>query len=193
MVEEKLFIPLLLGTNRAGSNTEKAARWLLGEVEKRDDIETKVFDAHTFAFPKNDCCQAIADTFPEYREAISRSDALMIIAPEYNHGYSGALKSMLDLLAPKEYMHRAVALSGVSAGILGGARMIEQLSLVCRELGLVVTKRDLLFANAREAFSEDGSYKNADEQRGRVKIYLDELVWMARALKWGRENLENSK
>lgn len=39
---------------------------------------------------------------------MTRADGLVIVAPEYNHGYPGALKSVLDLLL-KEYIHKPVA------------------------------------------------------------------------------------
>jgi len=37
----------------------------------------------------------------------------------------------------KEYIHKAVGICGVSAGTFGGARVIEALLPVMRELGLV--------------------------------------------------------
>ena len=51
-------------------------------------------------------------------------DGLVVVTPEYNHGYPGVLKSVLDLLL-KEYIHKAVAFVGVSAGPWGGTRVIE--------------------------------------------------------------------
>lgn len=188
-MKEKLFIPLLLGTNRKGNQSEVAARWLFREMGKHADIETKFFDARGFAFPSDDCCGAIKDKFPEYRDAIVRADGLVIVAPEYNHGYPGILKSILDLLLT-EYKHKAVGLAGVSAGPLGGARMVEQLVPVCRELGLVPLKKSIHFSAVQDVFDAEGNLKN-EIYREEVKIFLGELVWMARALKWGRENLES--
>ena len=51
---------------------------------------------------------------------MNRSDALVIVAPEYNHGYPGMLKHVLDTNL-HEYVHKAVGVVGVSAGF-GGAR-----------------------------------------------------------------------
>lgn len=185
---EKLFIPLLFGTNRKGNQSIIAARWVFGEMEKRPEIETKFFAASEFAFPNDDCCGGIKDRFPEYRDAITRADGLVIVAPEYNHGYPGVLKSILDLLLT-EYNHKAAGLVGVSAGPLGGARMVEQLVPVCRELGLVPLKKSIHFSAVQDVFSAEGNLKN-EIYREEMKKFLDELVWMARTLKWGRENLE---
>ncbi len=197
-MNEKLFIPLILGTNRKGSQSAVAARWIFGEIEKHPDIETKFFDASAFAFPSDDCCGAIKDNFPEYRDAIIRADGLVIVAPEYNHGYPGVLKSILDLLLA-EYTHKAAGLVGVSAGPIGGARMVEQLVGVCRELGLIPIKKSIHFSAVQDVFSTEGGSASGGDSAGnlknemyreQVKTFLNELVWMARALKWGRENLE---
>ena len=85
-------------------------------------------------------------------------------------------------------MHKAVALVGVSAGPWGGARVIEAMVPMVRELGLAVTFTDLNFPGIQKKFNEQGELQDqAYEQR--VKDFLDELVWMSRTLKWGRENV----
>src|SRR5688572_25317092 len=183
----KLFLPLILGTNRKDRKSVFVAEWLHGEMEKRAEIETRLFDVKDFALPQDDYGTGIKDAFPEWRDAIIRADGLVIVTPEYNHGYPGALKSVLDLLL-KEYIHKAVALVGVSSGTFGGTRVIETLVPVVRELGLVVTFADLNFPKVEEKFDQDGALLDKAYER-RVKGFLDELVWMSRTLKWGRENL----
>ena len=111
--------------------------WLVGEMEKRPEIETRLFDVAEFALPQDDYGQEIKDRFPEWRDAIIRADGLVIVTPEYNHGYPDALKAVLDLLL-REYVHKAVAFVGVSAGPWGGTRVIEAMVPMVRELGLAV-------------------------------------------------------
>ncbi len=97
------------------------------------------------------------------------------------------MKSVLDLLL-KEYIHKSVAFVGVSAGPWGGTRVIEAMVPMVRELGLSVTFTDLNFPFIQQKFDQDGKLLDEAYER-RVKDFLDELVWMSRALKWGRENL----
>ena len=66
------------------------------------------------------------------------------MTPEYNHGYPGLLKHALDMNL-KEYIHKAVRICGVSAGPFGGARVIENLAPVMRELGFVIIFEDVNF------------------------------------------------
>lgn len=184
---DKLLLPVLLGTNRKKRNSVHPAKWLVGEMEKRPEIETRLFDASDFAFPQDDYGQEIKGLFPEWRDTIIKADGLVIVTPEYNHGYPGALKAVLDLLL-KEYIHKAVAFVGVSAGPWGGTRVIESMVPMVRELGLAVTFSDLNFAKVQNTFDAEGKLLDpAFEQR--AKGFLDELVWMATTLKWGRENV----
>ncbi len=187
MENNKLFIPILLGTNRKDRRSEDVARWVFTKIEQREEIETKLFDVRDFDLPRDDYGTGIGDSFPEWRDAIHRAAGLVIVTPEYNHGYPGNLKSVLDLLL-KEYIHKAVAFVGVSAGVFGGARVIEACVPMVRELGLAVTFSDLNFPQVQTKFDENGNLLDAAYEK-RVAGFLDELVWMSRALRWGRENL----
>src|SRR5256886_4372411 len=182
-----LSLPVLLGTSRKERKSVFAAKWLVSEMQKRDELETRLFDVADFELPQRDYGQEIKNAFPEWRDAIVEADGLVIVSPEYNHGYPGPLKAVLDLLL-REYVHKAVAFVGVSAGPWGGVRVIEAMVPMVRELGLAVTFTDLNFPFVQRTFDETGKLLDpAFEQR--AKDFLDELVWMARVLKWGRENV----
>jgi len=184
---DQLNIPVLLGTNRKLRQSVFVAKWLIGEIEKRADIRTRLFDVAEFALPHDDYGQGLKDQFPEWRDAITQADGLVIVTPEYNHGYPGSLKAVLDLLL-REYVHKSVAFVGVSAGPWGGTRAIEAMVPMVRELGLAVTFTDLNFPFVQKTFDEQGKLLDyAFEDR--VKGFLDELVWMSRVLKWGRANV----
>lgn len=184
---DQLNIPVLLGTNRKQRKSIFPARWLVGEMEKRPEIRTRLFDVADFQLPNDDYGQGLKDQFPEWRDAIIQADGLVIVSPEYNHGYPGSLKAVLDLML-REYVHKAVALVGVSAGPWGGTRVIEAMVPMVRELGLAVTFADLNFPTVQKTFDEQGTLlDNAFEKR--AAAFLDELVWMSRVLKWGRENV----
>jgi len=182
-----LSLPVLLGTNRKERLSVFAAHWLVDQMTRRQNIETRLFDVADFDLPQNDYGQGLKDRFPEWRDAIVKADGLVIVSPEYNHGYPGTLKAVLDLLL-KEYIHKAVAFVGVSAGPWGGTRVIEAMVPMVRELGLAVTFSDLNFPYVQRTFDANGKLlDSAFEQR--AKDFLDELVWMARVLRWGRENV----
>ncbi|MEK6282910.1 MAG: NADPH-dependent FMN reductase [Acidobacteriota bacterium] len=184
---EKLRLPVLLGTSRKLRKSEVVAKWLIGEMEKRSDIETRLFDVIDFALPQDDYGQEIKHLFPEWRNAIIAADGLVIVTPEYNHGYPGSLKAVLDLLL-REYVHKSVAFVGISAGPWGGTRVIEAMVPMVRELGLAPTFTDLNFPSVQKIFDEKGQLVDKAFEK-RAKDFLDELVWMSRVLKWGRQTV----
>lgn len=185
----KLFLPIILGTTRKERQSEKVANWLLAEMQERDDIETEFFDVRDFDIPSDDYGTDLSADFPEWRDAIIRADGLVIVTPEYNHGYPGNLKSVLDLLL-KEYIHKAVAFVGVSAGPWGGTRVVESMVPMVRELGLTPTFTDLNFPSVGKTFDDVGNLLD-EAYHERSAAFLDELVWMAATLRWGRENLQS--
>ena len=189
MPDQKLFIPLLLGTPRKHRESANVARWVFSKMQERDEIETQYFDVQDFRLPSDDYGQEIKHLFPEWRDAIIRADGLVIVTPEYNHGYPGPLKSVLDLLL-REYIHKAVAIVGVSAQVWGGTRVIESMVHVVRELGLAITFTDLNFPRVQDKFDAEGNLLD-DAYEKRVKDFLDELVWMATTLRWGRQNVSS--
>lgn len=187
MTDAKLFVPLILGTPRKNRESENVARWVFGKMQERGDIETQFFDVRDFEIPRGEYGTEIGHLFPEWRDAIIKADGLVIVTPEYNHGYPGSLKSVLDLLL-KEYIHKAVAFVGVSAGPWGGTRVIEASVPMVRELGLAVTFTDLNFPSVKDKFDENGNLQDEAYEK-RVQGFLDELVWMACTLRWGRQNV----
>jgi NAD(P)H-dependent FMN reductase len=79
----------------------------------------------------------------------------------------------------------------VSAGPFGGARVIEGLLPVMRELGLVMIFEDVNFGKIGTLFDERGNLLDENYIR-RVDKFLDELIWMARVLRHGRESIAPS-
>ena len=180
-----LFIPVILGTVRMGRKSLHPAQLLTRELGKRAGVETELIDIAQLPLPTNDAGEAIKDA--GFSARMERADALVIVSPEYNHGYSGLLKHVLDSCL-KEYIHKAVGIVGVSAGPFGGSRVIENLLPVMRELGLVTIFWDVNFGPAQKAFDASGQLIDPSYIR-RTGQFLDELVWMAKILRYGRETI----
>src|SRR6266581_8872602 len=163
-MERPLFIPLILGTARQERQSEHVARFVFEQTKKRAGVETELIDVRALPMRFDDAGEQMKD--PKFSATIERCDGLILVTPEYNHGYPGLLKHALDMNL-KEYIHKAVGICGVSAGPFGGARVIEQLVPVVRELGLVIIFEDVNFGNVRKLFDEQGELLN-QEYIGRV-------------------------
>lgn len=183
--DRRLYIPVILGTARQGRMSEHVANFVLGEVEKQKQVETELIDIRKLPISTDDAGEQIK--IPEFSAQMARADAIIIITPEYNHGYPGLLKHVLDTNL-KEYIHKAVGVCGVSAGSFGGTRVIENLLPVLRELGLVAIFWDGNFSNVQRVFDENGKLLDEAYIR-RMDKFLKELIWMAKVLRYGRENI----
>jgi NAD(P)H-dependent FMN reductase len=180
-----LFIPVILGTVRKGRASENVAKFVFGEVKRREGVETQLIDICDLVFPTNDAGEAIKNQ--QFSETIARADGLVLVVPEYNHGYPGMLKHVLDTNL-KEYIHKAVGVCGVSAGGFGGVRMIQNLLPVLRELGLVTIFWDGNFSGAQTLFDADGKLLDESYVK-RIDKFLAELIWMSKVLRYGRANI----
>ncbi|HSB10143.1 MAG TPA: NAD(P)H-dependent oxidoreductase [Blastocatellia bacterium] len=180
-----IFVPVILGTPRQGRYSEQVARFVLGELAKREGVETELIDIREMSFSTLDAGEAIKDS--RFSETAMRADAFVIVAPEYNHGYPGLLKHALDTNL-KEYIHKAVGICGVSAGPFGGTRVAENLLPVMRELGLVTIFWDGNFSSVQKAFDQVGKLVETAYER-RLDKFIKELIWMAKVLRHGRENV----
>src|ERR1700745_1886903 len=181
-----IFAPVILGTSRQGRASEHAAGFVADRGSKRPDIRTELIDIRNIRLSIDDAGEALKD--PKFSATVNEADALIFVVPEYNHSFPGLLKHVLDTNL-KEYVHKAAGVCGVSAGPFGGARMIQNLLPVLRGLGLVTIFWDVYFGTAGKLFDfATGKITNPAYCR-RVEKFLNELVWMDRALRYARENI----
>lgn len=185
--DKKLFLPVLQGTTRPKRRSIAVSRFIVSYIEKTygDEIETQLVDPKEYAFPNDGKDPDVQD--PRYTELTRRADGFVIVIPEYNHSFSGSLKRMLDSELTN-YIHKPAALCGVSAGPWGGVRAIESILSPLREMGMIATFRDVNVAKVGEAFDDHGNPTDAFHMKP-LQSAITELVWMAKVLSWGRENV----
>jgi NAD(P)H-dependent FMN reductase len=182
---KQFYLPVIVGTSREQRKSIFAAR-LVAEVGNMfEEIETEVVDPKDFNLPGDGNDPEGKD--PRYSEITKRADGFFIVSPEYNHSFPGSLKRLLDSELGN-YIHKPVAFAGVSSGQWGGVRAIEQLVATVREMGLVSTFSDMQFPNVQDLFDENGVLQK-DEYRNYVEAAWTELLWMAKVLKAGRDNV----
>jgi len=180
---KELYVPIILGTARAGRQSEKVARFMLNETIKTG-IKTEIIDVQDFLISRTDNTEELPRA-KILSEKITKADGLIIVSPEYNHGYPGELKIMLDMLY-EQYARKPVGFCGVSAGRLGGARAIEQLRLISIEFHMMPIREALYFPMVQDLFDDKGNIRN-QSYYDLAKTFLDELIWYAKALKLARE------
>lgn len=183
--QRPVFLPVILGTARQGRASEKVARFVFEQASARSDLTTEWIDIRDIRLSIDDAGEAIKDA--RFSATTARADGLVLVVPEYNHSFPGLLKHVLDTNL-EEYNHKAAGVCGVSAGPFGGARMIQNLLPVLRELGLVTIFTDVYFGSVGKLFDAESGQITDPGYARRVDKFFDELVWMARALRYARES-----
>lgn len=182
-----LNIPVFLGTVRQGRQSEKVARLIHKEIFKLQDISTELIDIREIGLTLDD--EGLSAQLPDFAAKMAAMDGLIIVSPEYNHNFPGSLKMALDRNL-EEYANKAVGLVGVSSGNWGGVRMVESLVNYTVRLGLkpIQSSKSLYFPNVESLFDENGVLLD-DSYQERISKFIKEVVWLAKTLKWGRNNL----
>lgn len=181
-----LNILIIHGTTRPGNLSSRAAKYVFEEVKALPEVDVKLISPNDYPIKKdgNDPEQQ----YPDYTELVIWADAFIIVTPEYNHGYPGSLKQLID----KEfanYNRKAASVIGVSNGAIGGARAVEGLLPVLRAVGLFVTKTSLYFPRVQDLIDESGQISDP-EIAERAKQVIEENIWLGNALKQARQQSE---
>ncbi len=181
--DSPLHLALIVGSTREGRFGPTVARWFARQVESRPDIEVDVIDLADLDLP------AVLSSRPNpavdaYRRRLARSDAFVVVTPEYNHGYPAPLKQAIDL-AHREWQAKPVAFVAYG-GMSGGLRAVEQLRLVFAELHAVTIRDCVSFHNPWPQFDAEGSLRDGAPVEAAAATLLDRLAWWARALRAAR-------
>lgn len=183
-MSNELFIPVLQGTSRANRKSIQVSNYIYEALSGTEGVKSLLVDPKDYNFPNDGNDPEGKD--PRYTKITLEADAFFIVTPEYNHSYPGSLKRMLDSEL-KNYIHKPVAIAGVSDGNWGGVRAIEALLHPLREMGMAVTFSDVQVPYVQDAFEKDG--KPIERIQQSVDRAITELLWMTKTFKYGRENI----
>ncbi len=111
---------------------------------------------------------------------IFSADALILSTPEYNGGYSPAMKNLLDHF-PKQ-KRKAMGVLTSSDGAMGGMRAAQQVLQLIPALFGIASPFMLVVPKAHEKFDEKGALIMPSFEKN-VADFVHEFVWLAEQLK----------
>ncbi|MCE0484537.1 MAG: NAD(P)H-dependent oxidoreductase [Methylacidiphilales bacterium] len=157
-------IVLLIATNRPGSNTEKVAAQVI-EIYEKKGAKPHVIDLHKLPpeiFSPTSYAEKPA-SFAPFQEAISKAGGIVVVTPEYNGGFPGVFKYFVDMLKfPESFREKPFAFVGLSAGIGGAVRPIEQFTTLVHYLQGIVYPVKVNLPGINDLLDEKGRLKKAD-------------------------------
>ena len=183
-------IAIVIGSTRPGRRSEAVANWVYEFAQKRSDAEFELVDIKAFNLPLLD--EPVSPILGQYSkphtkvwaDKIRSFDGYVFVAPEYNHGISGALKNAIDFLFA-EWNDKAAGF--VSYGGAGGARAVEHLRLVLAEVRIATVRNQVLLSMFTD-FENFSVFKPAPQHEKSVNAMLDQVIAWSGALKTLRES-----
>ncbi len=186
----ELFIPVIEGTTRTGRHSIYVARYIERTLQGMENVSTQLVDPRDYDLSDVESGDQKNKEVAAYSDIVQRASGFFIVTPEYNHGYPGTLKNLLDKEF-ESYKYKPVAMAGVSSGSFGGTRAVQMLVPVVRELGLIPFAKDVLVPRVQEAFDEEGNVVR-EALINSVDKACGELIWLARTLQTARQEKENN-
>lgn len=164
---------------REGRVADTILGYVQDELKSYPDFEVSVADFKEmplpfFDSPKTPTEEGFQPTDPnvqKWTQMVGEADAVLLLTAEYNHSYTGVLKTAIDWIY-KEWENKPVAFIGY--GWVGGARAINHLKGVFEFLKpqLVEPEANL---NFMKQIGVDGSIMDEKAVSDAIKSVLDAL------------------
>jgi NAD(P)H-dependent FMN reductase len=180
------------GSLRKGSWNKKLVR-VAAEGARQAGAEVTLIDVADYPLPVYDgdleAEQGLPENALKLKDLFKAHDALLISSPEYNAGYPGMLKNLIDWVSrPREgekpfepFRHKPVGAMSASTGALGGNRMMATFRALLTHMQMLVVPEVYGLPHADQAFDEDGRLKDPKAEE-RVKKIARAVVEMAEKL-----------
>lgn len=173
-----MHITVVLGTARTNNHSQKVSRAVYETFAGRDGVSA------THASVKDYVTQIATmpdwgddghdEGLQKWEDLVGKTDGFVFVLPEYNRGYPGEWKLLVDSTM-KPYLNKPAALVGVSAGMFGGSRVVEHVKTVLVELGLIPLSTVLNVGKVADKFGEDGMLTD-DGERERMDKFVDMVI-----------------
>jgi NAD(P)H-dependent FMN reductase len=184
-------IGIIVGSTRQERLGERVARWVERHARLREDLAVEWIDLVDWIFPNyyHPLPTRLAErNYSDQRErswvdVVGRLDGVIIVTPEYNHGYPAGLKNALDYVYAG-WNRKPVAFVSYG-GTSGGVRAVQQLRQVAIELQMAPIRDEVNIPFVFRALDERGEPKD-EIHRKRLEAMLTDLTWWVETLKAGR-------
>ncbi|MGJ4727892.1 NADPH-dependent FMN reductase [Luteimonas sp. SDU101] len=185
-------IGIIVSTTRRERFGHIPAEWAYQIGRQRNDLSFEMIDLRDHSLPMFDesappACQSSSNAeVRRWLERVRLFDGYIFVTAEYNHSIPAVLKNAMDYCY-SEFSRKPALFLGY--GGLGAARAVEQLRLICIELGMAPIRAGVhigvetyLAVSKKEKALMDIDFLNASANEA-----MNELAWWTHALKEARQ------
>lgn len=176
-------IEIISGSPRSESVTNRVAVFLHKKLAAETTHNIDLLDVRDYPLPLLQKVWKSADDAPKEWQPLAKrvfaADAFILVSPEYNGGYSPAMKNLLDHF-PKQ-SRKPFGIATASPGAMGGMRAALALQhLTCALMG-IPSPTMLLVPKLHEVFNEKNELSDATFQPA-IDNFVKEFLWLAEKL-----------
>ncbi|GAA0904350.1 NADPH-dependent FMN reductase [Virgisporangium aurantiacum] len=181
MNPEPLRLAVVIASVRKDRVGPSVGRWFLGRADAAGFRDVDIIDLAGLNLPDDLAGGGDSELFTK---RIDSADAVVLVTPEYNRGYPGALKTAIDTALPE---WRAMPIGFVSyGGVSGGLRAVEQLRSVFAELHTVTMQATVGLPYVWDQFDDTGDLREPSRANSAATTLLRQLTWWGHILRDAR-------
>ena len=180
----RMKIEIISGSPRLGSLTQRVALHLFTALKAREDVDPGLILMNETAIPPIQKVWSRAADAPEnlrpIAERIFNAQGYIIVTPEYNGGYSPAMKNLFDHF-PKR-IRKPFGICTASNGMMGGMRASQQMLQLVPALFGIASPTLLIVPEVDKKFDEEGNLLVPAFQKN-INDFIADFLWLATRLK----------
>lgn len=159
---------VISGTDRPGSNAMRVSHYLKSEYTQFSDVSSEIIDLQNFPLRKaqgGPYGKGIKE-IDQFANRLLDADGLCVVVPEYNGGYPGILKLVIDYLPyPSGLEKMPICFVGEADGAFGALRAVEQLQQVFSYRNALIYPERVYITRINENFDEQEGVKDSFQQQ----------------------------
>lgn len=179
-----MHIAIISGSVRIGRQSHRVAQYFQNYITEHKLATAEILDLKEFDFPVLEERLSHTENPTEkeklFSEKITKADAVIVVFPEYNGGYSASIKNAIDLLYA-EWYHKPIGLASVSNGNFGGMNAMSLLQTVFLKIRAVPVSAMFPVPLVQDNFDKQGNAINKEATDKRAATFMKELLWFAEA------------
>jgi NAD(P)H-dependent FMN reductase len=178
---------IIISSTRPGRVGEAVAHWFAQHAQSDGRFELDLADLAEINLPLLDelahprLRQYTQPHTKAWSERVEAADAVVMVAAEYNYGYTAALKNAIDYLH-HEWRYKPVGFVSYG-GVAAGTRAVQQLKQVVTALGMMPTQASVNIPFVAQFLTEDRRIEGNEIMVDAASAMLGELVALQEALR----------
>jgi NAD(P)H-dependent FMN reductase len=182
-----LQLKIIVASTRPGRNGRMVGDWFAALSQQYSEFNVEILDLKEINLPDMD--EAAHPKMKQYQHEhskqwsakIDEADAFVIVACEYNHGFSGPLKNAIDYLY-SEWNYKPAAFVSYG-GVAGGVRAVLMLSQVLTALKIVPLYDTVTIPLVYKFIDQNQQFVANDGITKSAHVMMKELIRWSKALK----------